>query len=84
MSECRDLLFHPQEHRLTLPDIKAFLAHNHLQFAGFVLPPAILRRFAMRFPEPTAMTDLDRWNTFESEAPDTFAGMYLFSLHKPA
>jgi SAM-dependent methyltransferase len=84
MSECRDLLFHPQEHRLTLPDIKAFLADNHLQFAGFVLPPAILRRFAIRFPEPTAMTDLERWNTFESEAPDTFAGMYLFSLHKPA
>jgi SAM-dependent methyltransferase len=83
MSECRDLLFHPQEHRLTLPDIKAFFADNNLQFAGFVLPPAILRRFAMRFPEPAAMTDLDRWNTFESEAPDTFAGMYLFSLRKP-
>jgi SAM-dependent methyltransferase/tetratricopeptide (TPR) repeat protein len=83
ISECRDLLFHPQEHRLTLPDIKAFLADNGLQFAGFVLPPAILRRFAMRFPEPAAMTDLDRWNTFESEAPDTFAGMYQFSLHKP-
>ncbi|MGA8614080.1 MAG: methyltransferase domain-containing protein [Xanthobacteraceae bacterium] len=84
MSECRDLLFHPQEHRLTLPDIKTFLAQNNLQFAGFVLPPAILRRFAMRFPEPAAMTDLDRWNTFESEAPDTFAGMYVFSLQKPA
>ena len=84
MSECRDLLFHPQEHRLTLPDIKAFLADNNLQFAGFVLAPAILRRFAMRFPEPTAMTNLDRWNTFESEAPDTFAGMYVFSLQKTA
>jgi SAM-dependent methyltransferase len=83
MSECRDLLFHPQEHRLSLPDIKVFLANNHLQFAGFVLPQAILRRFAMRFPDPAAMTDLDRWNTFESEAPDTFAGMYVFSLHKP-
>lgn len=84
MSECRDLLFHPQEHRLTLPHIKAFLADNHLQFAGFVLPPATLRRFAMRFPDPAAMTDLDCWNAFESEAPDTFAGMYLFSLHKLA
>jgi SAM-dependent methyltransferase len=84
MSECRDLLFHPQEHRLNLLDIKSFLADNHLKFGGFVLPPAILRRFAMRFPEPAAMTDLDRWNTFESEAPDAFAGMYLFSLRKPA
>jgi SAM-dependent methyltransferase len=84
MSECRDLLFHPQEHRLTLPDIKTFLANNNLQFGGFVLPPAILRRFAMRFPEPTAMANLDRWNTFEAEAPDTFAGMYVFSVQKPA
>ena len=84
MSECRDLLFHPQEHRLSLLDIKSFLADNHLEFGGFVLPPAILRRFARRFPDPAAMTDLDRWNTFESEAPDTFAGMYLFSLRKPA
>jgi SAM-dependent methyltransferase len=84
MSECRDLLFHPQEHRLSLPDIKVFLANNHLQFAGFVLPQAILRRFAIRFSDPAAMTDLDRWNTFESEAPDTFAGMYLFSLYKLA
>jgi SAM-dependent methyltransferase len=83
-SECRDLLFHPQEHRLTLPDIKTFLADNHLEFVGFVLPPAILQRFAIRFPEPTAMTDLDCWNIFESEAPDTFAGMYLFSLRKAA
>ncbi|MGD0024734.1 MAG: methyltransferase domain-containing protein [Xanthobacteraceae bacterium] len=84
MSECRDLLFHPQEHRLTLPDIKAFLAANNLQFAGFILPPATLQRFATRFPEPAAMTDLDRWHAFESEAADTFAAMYLFSVHKPA
>ncbi len=84
MSECRDLLFHSQEHRLSLPNIKTFLADNHLQFSGFVLPQAILRRFAMRFPDPSAITDLDRWDAFESEAPDTFAGMYLFSLHKPA
>ena len=84
MSECRDLLFHPQEHRLTLPNIKAFLAANALQFLGFALPPIILQRFARRFPDPAAVTDLDRWHTFESEAPDTFAGMYLFSVRKPA
>ena len=82
-SECRDLLFHPQEHRLTLPQIKAFLAANDLAFTGFVLPPATLHAFAARFPESNALLDLDRWHLFESEAPDTFAGMYLFSVHKP-
>jgi SAM-dependent methyltransferase len=83
MSECRDLLFHSQEHRLTLPDIKAFLTANHLQFSGFILPLAIARRFKVRFPQPEAMTDLDRWQAYESEFPGTFAGMYLFSLQKP-
>ncbi len=84
MSECRDLLFHPQEHRLTLPDIKAFLTANNLQFAGFVLPPPVLRRFTLRFPAAAALADLDCWHAFESDAPETFAGMYLFSVHKPA
>jgi 2-polyprenyl-3-methyl-5-hydroxy-6-metoxy-1,4-benzoquinol methylase len=81
-SECRDLLFHAQEHRLTLPDIKAFLAAQGLQFAGFVLPPATLQRFAARFPERSAMTNLDCWHAFETAVPDTFAAMYLFQVHK--
>ena len=83
-SECRDLLFHPQEQRLTLPEIKAFLAANNLQFAGFALPPVTLRRFTARFPKPEALTDLDCWHAFEIEAPDTFISMYLFSMLKPA
>jgi SAM-dependent methyltransferase/tetratricopeptide (TPR) repeat protein len=83
MSECRDFLFHPQEHRLTLPQIKAFLAANNLQFSGFALPPAALQLFARRFPDRNAMADLDRWHAFETEAPDTFAAMYQFSVRKP-
>ena len=34
-SECRDLLFHTQEHRMTLTQIKDFLAEQRLQFIGF-------------------------------------------------
>ena len=84
MSECRDLLFHPQEHRLTLPAIKDFLAANDLQFMGFALPPPVLQNFSKRFPGPASLTDLDRWHAFETEAPNTFAGMYLFSVRKAA
>ncbi len=80
MSECRDFLFHPQEHRLTLPQIKAFLDANGLQFSGFALPAPALQRFARRFPDRSAMTDLDCWHSFETEAPDTFSGMYQFSV----
>jgi SAM-dependent methyltransferase len=83
ISECRDLLFHPQEHRLTLREIKAFLAATDLQFVGFALPPPALRRFALRFPGEAALTDLERWHAFECEAPETFGGMYLFTVRKP-
>jgi SAM-dependent methyltransferase len=83
ISDCRDLLFHPQEHRLTLPDIAAFLAANDLQFTGFALPPSTLHRFALRFPGDVAMTNLKCWHAFECEAPETFGGMYQFTVRKP-
>jgi tetratricopeptide (TPR) repeat protein/SAM-dependent methyltransferase len=82
-NECRDLLFHVQEHRITLPAIKSFLAANNMKFAGFNLDAPTLHRFATRFPEPAAMTDLDCWHSFETEAPGTFIAMYQFWVHKP-
>jgi tetratricopeptide (TPR) repeat protein/SAM-dependent methyltransferase len=82
-NECRDLIFHVQEHQMTLPDIKAFLAENGVQFTGFVLDPATVQQFAARFPEPGAMLDLDRWHAFEAQAPATFAKMYQFFVRKP-
>jgi tetratricopeptide (TPR) repeat protein/SAM-dependent methyltransferase len=82
-NECRDLLFHVQEHQMTLPQIKAFLADNGLQFTGFVLDPATVQHFAARFPESSAMLDLDRWHAFETAAPATFAKMYQFFVRKP-
>jgi SAM-dependent methyltransferase/tetratricopeptide (TPR) repeat protein len=82
VGECRDLLFHVQEHRTSLPEIKAFLAANDLAFAGFHLDALILNAFSQRFPSPAAVTDLDCWHAFETEAPSTFAGMYQFSVRK--
>ncbi len=83
LSECRDLLFHVQEHRMTLPEIKSFLAANNVQFAGFILDPSIRRQFAARFADPGAATDLDCWHAFERDAPQSFAGMYQFWVKKP-
>jgi hypothetical protein len=77
-------LFHVQEHRTTLPQIKSFLAANGLQFGGLFVDAATRLRFAARFPNPRAAVDLDCWHAFETEAPDAFAGMYQFSLRKPA
>lgn len=81
-SECRDLLFHVQEHRTTLPEIKAFVAANGLTFDGFFVDAATRARFARRFPKPQAALDLDCWHVFETETPETFAGMYQLLLRK--
>ena len=35
LSNCRDLLFHVQEHRFTLPQIEAVLKALNLKFLGF-------------------------------------------------
>jgi tetratricopeptide (TPR) repeat protein/2-polyprenyl-3-methyl-5-hydroxy-6-metoxy-1,4-benzoquinol methylase len=83
-SECRDLLFHVQEHRTTLPQIKSFLVENDLRFTGFVPNLTALRAFTARFPHPEALTDLNCWHAFETDSPETFAGMYLFRVRKPA
>jgi SAM-dependent methyltransferase len=40
LSDCRDLLFHGQEHRLTLPQIARFLSDNGLRFLGFDIDAA--------------------------------------------
>jgi len=84
ISECRDLLFHVQEHRLTIPEIKAFLAANNLEFVGLsgdVTLSNVGEQFVRRFPG-TSFTDLDAWHMFETENPDTFASMYQFWIRK--
>jgi SAM-dependent methyltransferase len=81
-SECRDLLFHVQEHRLALPQIKAFLTALDLRFLGFVVDGAVITRYRQRFPEDPAATDLDRWDTLEAEHPAMFGRMYQFWVQK--
>jgi tetratricopeptide (TPR) repeat protein/SAM-dependent methyltransferase len=82
ISECRDVLFHAQEHQMTLPDIASFIAQNGLEFLGFTLDAHVLHRFKARFPQEDAPTDLALWHRFETDNPDTFAGMYQFWLRK--
>src|SRR6516225_8918691 len=81
-SMCRDLLFHVQEHQLTLPEISTFLSQNRLEFLGFNLPGHVLQNFRRRFPNDKTMTDLNHWHSFETENPVIFAGMYQFWIQK--
>jgi SAM-dependent methyltransferase len=82
-SECRDLLFHVQESRLTIPQIKDFVLQHNLRFLGFEFDAAKLDRYRGLFAEQGwSMTDLDRWHDVETKYADTFSGMYQFWVQK--
>jgi tetratricopeptide (TPR) repeat protein/SAM-dependent methyltransferase len=82
-SECRDLLFHVREHRLTLGQIESFLAEFGLHFIGFELDPRVLHQYRVRFADDPSGTNLRNWAGFEADNPDTFVGMYRFWIQKP-
>lgn len=82
VGDCRDLVFHVQEHRFTLPRIKEFLDKCNLEFIGFDINAHVLGRYRACFPEDRACTDLDRWHAFEQKERTTFGRMYQFWLQK--
>ncbi|HTH17286.1 MAG TPA: methyltransferase domain-containing protein, partial [Magnetospirillum sp.] len=84
-SECRDLIFHVQEHRTTIPDIHVALAELGLEFVCFVLPdPSVAQAFRQAYPGVAGDAALACWNEFERAHPNTFRQMYQFWLRKPA
>lgn len=80
ISECRDLLFHVQEHQFSIPQIADFLRENGFTFLGFESPART--GYLRRFPGDRAATNLANWATFEAENPSTFAQMYQFWIQK--
>lgn len=77
MSEARDMLFHAQEHRFTLPQIKEALDHLGLTFCGFS-DNALVKDFGQWAGHSEDVFDLDVWHRFEEDHPDSFRGMYQF------
>lgn len=79
VSECRDLMFHVQEHQLDLPAISAMLECLQLEFLGFEFEDLdILNRNRSVWPEDPDAVDLTNWHTFECEHADSFAAQYVF------
>lgn len=78
VSNCRDLIFHTQEHGMTLAGIAQFLRENRLTFLGFDLGGDVLEAYRRRFPHDPAATNLGQWERFEADNPTIFAGMYHF------
>ena len=82
-SECRDLVFHVQEARMTLGQIEAFLGQCGLQFVGFELDPQVMRHYRARFSDDPRAINLGNWARFEADNQNTFAQMYRFWIQKP-
>ena len=81
LSELRDLLFHVQEHRFTIPLIKKHLNNLGLKFCGFE-SSEIVSHFKETNKYNEDSYDLDKWHLYEEANPNAFALMYQFWCQK--
>ena len=78
LSPCRDLIFHVQEHRFSVPAIAEALDALGLRFLGFETRSSVLARYGKQFPDDETLTDLENWSRMESADPALFSEMYQF------
>jgi tetratricopeptide (TPR) repeat protein/ubiquinone/menaquinone biosynthesis C-methylase UbiE len=81
LSTLRDLIFHVQEHRFTLPQIKNCLDELGLKFCGFE-NKGVISNFRELHRNEADIYDLELWHQFEERNPQAFAGMYQFWCQK--
>ena len=81
LSTLRDLIFHVQERRFTLPQIKNCLNELGLKFCGFENKD-IISNFKEFHRNEADIYDLEHWHQFEERNPKAFAGMYQFWCQK--
>jgi len=81
-TEIREEILEEIGHDLRLAGIDAFLHENNLAFLGFEIEGNVLQAYKRRFPDDRAATNLEQWQLFENENPDTFFGMYQFWIQK--
>jgi SAM-dependent methyltransferase len=86
LSECRDLLFHVQEHDFRLPAIADMVRGEGLETLGLSrqMPRGALAAYRKSYPKDAAANDLGRWDEVEIRHPDLFAGMYHVWCRKPS
>lgn len=85
LSQCRDLVFHVQEHTFSLLEVEALLRANGLSVWHVALKsPQHASMYASRFPGDPRGTRLDNWHALERQEPMLFAGMYDLWLCRTA
>ena len=81
LSVLRDFIFHVQEHRFTIPQIRKCLEELGLKFCGFA-GASIIAEFEEFVGENADIRDLSLWHQFEKTHPSAFEGMYQFWCQK--
>jgi len=73
------MLFNVQEHLFSPLEIKRMLDQLELEFLGFCdIQPSALDNFERRYPANNAVLNLECWEEFETDYPDTFRKMLNF------
>lgn len=76
-SECRDLIFHVQEHRFTCLTIKQMMEDLDLVLINFsVRIPRVREKYEKSYPDDPLRVNLENWHEFEKENPNSFCLMY--------
>ena len=81
LSGLRDLLFHVQEHRFTILQIKDYLVKLGLKFCGFE-HREIVSHFKMTNTNSEDPYNLEKWHLYEDANPSAFSEMYQFWVQK--
>jgi SAM-dependent methyltransferase/Flp pilus assembly protein TadD len=81
LSTLKDLLFHVQEHRFTIPQIQDCLSTLGLKFCGFE-SNNIVSHYRLANPNAGDPYNLEKWHAYEKVNPEVFAGMYQFWCQK--
>ena len=79
-SNVRDLLFHVQEHRYTIPQISKILKKFNLEFLGFI--NLSNKNKFLKYFHRDDITSLEAWAKFEEKNPSSFMSMYQFWVKK--
>ncbi len=85
LSQCRDLVFHVQEHTFTLLEIADIARAFDLSVIHLDIPsPVHLAAYRDRFPGDPEATNLANWHRLEELTPSMFVGMYSLWLRRVA
>lgn len=81
-STVRDLIFHVQEHRFTLPEISMLLEEFNLEFLGFDIGIEVKNSYLADHAADPGAICLSDWHDYELNNRGTFFGMYNFWVRK--